>query len=186
MFDEWERGWVFDPDPDDALLMGWVSAALGEDEAARAMSIPADTRAKLYGSELRWGPATEQVEVFLVALSAAVSPLGDAKLLDALTVLSDAETVAEISLRIWIGNTLVYYKLADALYEACPELQGQPWDVLVGVSIVVWMLNLQYLVTPAVATREDALVLHVNDVLALAGCPALDGAFAFNDSWLPA
>lgn len=154
----------------------WVFVAHG----ALAAGLPAEIRRELYGDVQMWGPAAEDVAVLLAALNRVLPPAyykacGEVGAL--LMTLADGVTAGGMVLRDEVAHMLQTSRLEWTLEIFCPAMHSKDWEVYQGVSIVLWMLNGQYLFSADDVAGEGALVDQVNTILVTLGLSELQGVF---------
>lgn len=164
----------------DDTLRSWIAARYGDDEAARAMTLPRDLLNQMYGSILKYGPAAEEIPRLIQAARNA----------DVLDVLPSLRRVSEMwfdanCLRLygvntnfqgWLisrGHSPITRLVANASLEFTVAADG--WRML------FWLMNGQYLFPAGMVSPDSDYVKESNRILSWLNLPPLGGALATRD-----
>ena len=158
------RGWSFRATNDEVTAAEWVRLAYGEEAASKVLGLSKELRESLYGDVLRWGPAGDQIVVFLHSVNDFLMP-NQHSVLEAL--LNDlSETAGDKYGRV-VG--FLSFTLVD-----------KPYSVYDGISVVMRFLDGQYQFTAeeaAEAVSDGDVVRSVERIFDWLGLPALGGVF---------
>lgn len=156
------KTWKFRKTSDEATAREWVRLKFGEEAASNVMGLSQELRDSLYGDVLHWGPAGDEIAAFVVAVNAALVDGWAGRLDSRLTGLAGSFGNKYGSVVGFIGRGLV----------------GKPYSVYDGVTVVMAVLNGQYVFMAEDVAGEGELVGQVNAVLEILRLPALSGVFA--------
>lgn len=165
-----------------ATVQRWLSATLPEDEVSKAIQLPEEVLYSLYGNILRFGPAGEEVAKVLEAIDSMMgrgAPSLSSKL-DSLRRVSSTRFLAPITkdgfnLSSWVfknGDNSLVEKLRD------PNMSNPIHsDYLLGVYVLCWMLNGQYIFPREAIDHSSPFVEEANSILRMLDFPPLAGSF---------
>lgn len=168
---------------DEATEQKWLAVAVGDDEAAQAMSLPRELRHSLYGDVLSFGPAANEVTRMLAAVDSAKDGKTVAKLFDLLDSLAWANHLTEPLAGLNAPNRSIwktaqkdgYDDLEQLLITACAE--NNQGAFYYGTRILGWMLNGQYIFRREDVAMDAAPIRTANQILDILELPHLRGVF---------
>lgn len=177
---------------DATTTAAWLALAYGSDEAEKALLLPSELRTSLYSNVLRFGPAGDQVKECVDALTLKTETQGSPFMLATLNVLraatSDGRLIKryyahkvlskanfdpadEILFKDWVraaGYSLLGIELRETAREAM-----RPYDGIHGATMLLWLLNGQYLFPKGMIAEDSDCIQAGNAILTDLGMPEL-------------
>lgn len=159
----------------DDTLRSWLAVRYGDDEAARAMTLPRDLLNHMYGSILKYGPAAEEIPRIIQAARNA----------DVLDVLPSLRRVSEMwfdasCLRLYGVNTNFQGWLISRGHSPITRLVANASSEFTvaadGWRMLFWLMNGQYIFPTGMVDPDSEYVKEANKILTWLNLPLLGGS----------